>query len=68
MATEVFHAPHKFGKQIRYAERKGIPFVVFLGENGPEAKDIRSGSQETIDLASWSPPAADLEVQIVRSK
>ena len=68
VATEVFHAPHKFGKQIRYAERKGIPFVVFLGENGPEAKDIRSGSQESIDLASWSPPLADLEVQIVRSK
>ncbi|MET0339424.1 MAG: histidine--tRNA ligase [Polyangiales bacterium] len=68
LPTEVFHAPQKFGKQIRYAERKGIPFVLFLGENGPELKDIRSGSQESIDLATWSPPTEDLAVQIVRSK
>jgi len=67
LPTEVFHAPHKFGKQIRYAERKGIPFVLFLGENGPELKDIRSGAQSVIDLASWQPAAEDLRVQIVRS-
>lgn len=65
-ATEVFHAPHKFGKQIRYAERKGIPFVLFLGENGPELKDIRSGAQSQIDLATWAPEAADVEIRIVR--
>lgn len=65
IATEVFHAPHKFGKQIRYAERKGIPFVLFLGER-TEIKDIRSGAQTTIDLDSWSPDASDLRVRIVR--
>ena len=34
--------PQKFGKQIRYAERRGIPFVWFPGDQH-EVKDIRSG-------------------------
>ena len=59
-ATEVFHAPLKFGKQIRYAERKGIPFVLFLGESQVEVRDIRSGQQTPIDLDQWSPPADEL--------
>jgi histidyl-tRNA synthetase len=63
--TEVFHAPHKYGKQIRYAERKGIPFVVFLGDSGAELRDIRSGEQAPVELASWAPSAADLTVSIV---
>jgi histidyl-tRNA synthetase len=63
--TEVFHAPHKYGKQIRYAERKGIPFVVFLGDAGAELRDIRSGEQGPVELASWAPSAADLTVSIV---
>jgi histidyl-tRNA synthetase len=65
IATEVFHAPHKLGKQIRYAERKGIPFVIFVGESGVEAKDIRSGEQTVIDLTTWLPPESDLHVQVV---
>ncbi|MDB4973328.1 MAG: histidyl-tRNA synthetase [Myxococcaceae bacterium] len=65
--TEVFHAPHKFGKQIRYAERKGIPFVMFLSDKGAELKDIRSGEQSVIDPATWVPPAADASVQIIRT-
>lgn len=66
LATEVFHAPHKFGKQIRYAERKGIPYVLFLaGEGAAELKDIRSGAQTAIDLATWEPPAEDLSVRIL---
>ncbi len=65
VAAEVFYAPLKFGKQIRYAERKGIPYVLFLGEQGPELKDIRSGEQTRLDLATWLPPAADRSVQIV---
>jgi histidyl-tRNA synthetase len=66
IATEVFHAPQKFGKQIRYAERKAIPYVLFLGESGTELKDIRSGEQKSIDLASWLPSNDELTVQVVR--
>ncbi len=65
IATEVFHAPLKFGKQIRYAERKGIPYVLFLGDQQVEVRDIRSGQQGPIDLAHWSPPAEELEVQVL---
>jgi histidyl-tRNA synthetase len=65
--TEVFFAPHKYGKQIRYAERRGIPYVLFPGDAGPELRDIRSGEQKPVDLASWLPPHADLRVQIVKT-
>ena len=51
-------AAAKFGKQIRFAERRGIPFVWFPGE--PDTvKDIRSGDQVEADAATWEPPAAD---------
>jgi histidyl-tRNA synthetase len=66
LPTEVFHAPQKFGKQIRYAERKGIPYVVFAGANGLEIKDIRSGAQSPLDVVSWVPPEDDLKVRILR--
>ena len=46
--TEVAASPQKFGKQIRYAERRGIPYVWFPaavpGEDD-QVKDIRSGDQ-----------------------
>ncbi len=61
---EVAPAPQKFGKQIRYAERRGIPFVWFPGEPH-EVKDIRSGDQEPADPGSWRPPAEDLHPQVV---
>ncbi|HTF08802.1 MAG TPA: histidine--tRNA ligase, partial [Asanoa sp.] len=49
----------KYGKQIRHAERRGIPFVWFPGE--PDSvKDIRSGDQVDADPATWTPPAEDL--------
>jgi histidyl-tRNA synthetase len=51
----------KFGKQIRYAERRDIPFVWFTdGESGHEVKDIRSGEQSAADPATWTPPEDDL--------
>ncbi|MFT3923117.1 MAG: histidine--tRNA ligase [Myxococcales bacterium] len=68
IATEVFHSPAKFGKQIRYAERKGIPYVLFLGEKQPEMRDIRNGQQAPVELAHWSPPLQELEVQVVTGR
>jgi len=62
---EVFFAAQKFGKQIRYAEKRGIPFVLFLNDTGAEVRDIRSGEQTAVELASWLPPTVDLGVQIV---
>ncbi|MGH8970202.1 MAG: histidine--tRNA ligase [Actinomycetes bacterium] len=66
IATEVAPEPAKYGKQIRYAERRGIPFVWFPAdggsgdEGGHEVKDIRSGEQVAADPSTWLPPAADL--------
>ncbi|AGL19565.1 histidine--tRNA ligase [Actinoplanes sp. N902-109] len=62
ISTEVAPAAAKFGKQIRFAERRGIPFVWFPGADGePDSvKDIRSGDQQEADAATWEPPAADV--------
>lgn len=62
IACEVAPKADKFGKQIRYAERRGIPFVWF-GEGS--VKDIRSGEQVDADPASWEPPTEDLRPGIV---
>ncbi len=72
IAAEVALAPEKFGKQIRYADRRGIPFVWFppAGAGGGAAgehqvKDIRSGDQVDADPDSWTPPAQDLHPMVV---
>jgi histidyl-tRNA synthetase len=57
IATEVSPTAAKFGKQIRFAERRGIPFVWFPGVDGAahEVKDIRSGDQVEAVAATWAP-------------
>ncbi|HEX6241695.1 MAG TPA: histidine--tRNA ligase [Polyangiales bacterium] len=67
VASEVFYAPQKFGKQIRYAERRGIPYVLFPGAAGTELRDIRSGEQKAVDLATWMPSPEELSVAVVRA-
>jgi histidyl-tRNA synthetase len=66
VACEVAPAAAKFGKQIRHAERRGIPYVLFPGSEGRghEVKDIRSGDQTTVDLTSWTPPVEDLHPRV----
>ena len=65
---EVAASPQKFGKQIRFAERRGIPYVLFSTEDGPQDKDIRSGDQVAVDPASWTPPAEDLKPRITSTQ
>ena len=63
---EVAASAQKFGKQIRAAERRGIPFVWFAQDDGThQVKDIRSGEQVVADPASWSPPQEDLRPQVL---
>ncbi|MDN6157063.1 MAG: His/Gly/Thr/Pro-type tRNA ligase C-terminal domain-containing protein, partial [Brevibacterium sp.] len=67
IACEVSPSAAKFGKQIRYAERRGIPFVWFTdGESGHEIKDIRSGDQTPADPATWEPVDADRKPRVYR--
>jgi histidyl-tRNA synthetase len=62
---EVVASAAKFGRQIRYAERRGIPYVLFPGpDGGAEVKDIRSGEQQPVDVETWSPPAEDLRPRV----
>jgi histidyl-tRNA synthetase len=70
--AEVAPSAAKFGRQIKYADRRGIPFVWFPGsvgdEGGPGAdqvKDIRSGDQVDADAATWKPPAEDRWPRVV---
>jgi len=71
--VEVAPSAAKFGKQIKYADRRGVPFVWFPGSATSNAadgtpvpaepdqvKDIRSGDQVEADAATWEPPAEDL--------
>jgi histidyl-tRNA synthetase len=65
---EVAPKAARFGKQIRYAERRGMPFVWFPGaaESGvDQVKDIRSGEQADADADAWQPPADDLHPRVV---
>jgi histidyl-tRNA synthetase len=64
--TEVSPSAAKFGKQIRYAERRGIPYVWFPGADGAadEVKDIRSGEQIEVAVDGWTPPLDDLRPMV----
>jgi histidyl-tRNA synthetase len=66
---EVAPSAARFGKQIRYAERRGIPYVWFPGGDpgADEVKDIRSGEQVPADAQSWKCPPADLCPTIIRT-
>ncbi len=67
--TDVAPTAAKFGKQIKFADKRGIPFVWFPGNQGePDTvKDIRSGAQTDADADSWMPPAEDLIVHVRRN-
>ncbi|QDW63470.1 histidine--tRNA ligase [Oerskovia sp. KBS0722] len=70
--VEVAPSAAKFGKQIKFADRRGIPFVWFpagIGADGEvvphQVKDIRSGEQVAADPAVWAPAAEDLWPRVV---
>jgi histidyl-tRNA synthetase len=66
IACEVAPTPAKFGKQIRFAERRGIPYVWFVQQDGThQVKDIRSGEQVEADPSTWTPPEADVRPAII---
>jgi histidyl-tRNA synthetase len=71
IASEVAATPQKYGRQIRYAERRGIPFVWFpASEQGAsdQVKDIRSGEQVDADAGTRSPAEDDLRPTIVTTE
>ncbi len=70
IAADVAHTAVKFGRQIRFADKRGIPFVWFPGGGGAadSVKDIRSGEQTDADASTWTPAdEADLAPRILPS-
>jgi histidyl-tRNA synthetase len=63
IAAEVAPRAEKFGKQIRYADRRGIPYVWFPGAEEP-VKDIRSGQQVAARAEDWRPATDDLHPRV----
>ena len=65
IAVEVAPKADKSGKQIRFAERRGIPFVWFGAGHDDSVKDIRSGEQVPADPTQWAPPEGDAHPSVV---
>ncbi|WP_314686074.1 histidine--tRNA ligase [uncultured Bifidobacterium sp.] len=61
IAADVSPTAAKLGRQIRYADRLGIPYVWFPadatqdGGGHDEVRDIVSGTQAPADVTSWRP-------------
>jgi histidyl-tRNA synthetase len=63
--TEVAPRAERFGRQIRYADRRRIPYVWFGGTSGGEVKDIRTGEQVAADPTSWMPNPEDVKPRVL---
>jgi histidyl-tRNA synthetase len=56
IATDTYHAPKAFGKQIEAASKRGIPYIWFMGEGGThQVKNLTTGEQTPADPATWQP-------------
>lgn len=56
IATDLYHAPKAYGKQIEAASKRGIPYVWFIGEaDSHHVKNLLTGEQVAADPATWSP-------------
>lgn len=53
--AEVYHEPAKLDKQVRYADRKQIPYVMFpfTWPESVEVKELATGQQVTVSLNQW---------------
>jgi len=53
--VELYHCDDKLKKQIRYADRKGIKYILFANEDQSfEVKNLESGVQEKIDIEKFN--------------
>jgi histidyl-tRNA synthetase len=53
--TEGYHEPAKLGKQLGYADGKGIPYVWLPFPEGHVVRDMASGDQVPAEVATWIP-------------
>ena len=58
IATDLYHAPKAYGKQIEAASKRGIPYVWFMGGNAShQVKNLLTGAQTAVDPDTWVPDA-----------
>lgn len=60
IATEIYHQPEALKKQIRYADRKAIPWILFpylysSADPQVEVKELASGQQHQCHLEEFQP-------------
>jgi histidyl-tRNA synthetase len=55
--AEAYHEPAKLGRQVKYADSKGIPYVWLPFPDGHVVRDMASGEQVPGDAALWTPAA-----------
>lgn len=51
--VEMYHAPKKIGDQMKYASKKGIPYVWFVRDGKHEIKNMIAQTQEEADPQTW---------------
>ncbi len=56
ISAELFHEPAKMDKQMKYADKRGIPYVVIIGEselqeNNLSVKNLQTGQQDKVAAA-----------------
>ncbi|HYP44565.1 MAG TPA: histidine--tRNA ligase [Propionibacteriaceae bacterium] len=64
ISTEVSPTAATYGRQIRHADRRGIPFVWFGAAARSEVKNLRTGEQLPADPDRWKVPPADARPQV----
>lgn len=56
LRVEMYHAAKKFPDQLKYASRKGIPYVWITEDDGTyQVKNMTTGEQIKADPTTWTP-------------
>ncbi len=51
--VEMYHAPKKMGDQLKYASKKGLPFVWFVRDGQHQVKNMVTQEQSEADPTTW---------------
>jgi histidyl-tRNA synthetase len=52
----MYHAARKIPDQLKYADKKEIPFVWFPFADGHKIKDMKKQEQSAADPSTWEKP------------
>ncbi len=68
ISTDIYHQPQNFGKQMQSAQKRGIPYVWFMGDV-PQVKNLHTGIQQPASIDTWQPEACyeKLTITLTRS-